>query len=129
MTRLKMELPRLGSRKRIGCEDAIRCFFDLKAAELEIYRDLHRNGPATAQEIGRRIGKDRSTAYRGVTHLVKNGLVKKGVKKQKSGGIYHTYLAVEPEKVQDILMDRIDDWYQTLKKAAERASVELGAKR
>jgi len=105
--------------------DALLYFFDLKETELCIYKDLLREGPATAKVLGERLGKDRTPAYTGVMRLVKCGLVKRSVKKKDEGGIYYTYDAVEPERVQDLLMDRIDEWHTTVTSSVGRLSSDL----
>ncbi|MGA1822860.1 MAG: helix-turn-helix domain-containing protein [Thermoplasmatota archaeon] len=107
------------------CENALICFFDLTAKEIDLYRDLLRNGPSTAAELGDRICRDRSTAYRAVTDLVNCGLVEKVKKVQEGGGIYHVYQAVEPEMVQEMLMERIETWHDQMLKAVSRTRDEL----
>lgn len=107
------------------CENALICFFDLSTKEVDLYRDLLRNGPSTAMELGDRICRDRSTAYRAVTDLVDCGLVEKVKKVQDGGGIYHVYQAVEPEHVQNMLLERIEMWHDQMKSAARRTRDEL----
>jgi predicted transcriptional regulator len=108
-----------------NCENAIRCFFDLNNQELHVYRELLEKGPGTAVEIGKRIERDRSTAYRSVTKLVDNQLVVKKTRNREGGGIFHVYEAVEPEMVQDMLIDAIEEWYRNVRTVVERTAVEL----
>jgi predicted transcriptional regulator len=109
----------------LNCDNAVKCFFDLNQKELDLYRDLVRNGPSTASELGERICRDRSTAYRSVSGLVENGLVEKKRMVQDGGGIFHVYQAVEPVRVQEMLHSRIDSWYRVMKKTADRAGDDL----
>jgi predicted transcriptional regulator len=108
-----------------NCENALRCFFDLSPLEVKVYRDLLDNGSGTAIDIGKRIGRDRSTAYRSVTTLVNNGLAVKDLKNREGGGIFYVYDAVEPEEVQVMLKEMIDSWYQEMQKVVDRASASL----
>lgn len=108
-----------------NCENALRCFFDLSPLEVKVYRELLDNGSGTALEIGNRIERDRSTAYRSVTKLVNNGLAVKKLKNRDGGGIFHVYEAVDPQEVQVMLKDLIDSWYDEMKIVVERASASL----
>lgn len=108
-----------------NCENALRCFFDLSPLEVKVYRELLDNGSGTALEIGARIERDRSTAYRSVTKLVNNGLAVKKLKNREGGGIFHIYEAVDPQEVQVMLRDIIDSWYNEMKIVVEKASASL----
>ena len=108
-----------------NCENALRCFFDLSPLEVRVYRDLLDNGPGTAVELGIRIDRDRSTAYRSLTKLVENDLVEKVIRNREGGGIFHVYQAVEPEQVQSMLRETIDIWYEEMQRVVQRASEAL----
>lgn len=108
-----------------NCENALRCFFDLSPLEVKVYRELLDNGSGTALEIGTRIERDRSTAYRSVTKLVNNGLAVKKLNNRAGGGIFHVYEAVDPQEVQVMLREIIDSWYDEMKVVVEKASASL----
>lgn len=108
-----------------NCENAMRCFFDLSPLELRVYRDLLENGPGTALEIGDRISRDRSTAYRSLTALVENDLARKKLLHREGGGIFHIYEPVDPILVQKMLEKAIDEWYLEMKKVVSGVSREL----
>jgi predicted transcriptional regulator len=108
-----------------NCENAMRCFFDLSPLELKVYRDLLDNGPGTALEIGNRISRDRSTAYRSLASLVNNDLVIKKLLNREGGGIFHIYEPVAPIQVQEMLEDAIDEWYLEMKGVVSKVSREL----
>jgi predicted transcriptional regulator len=108
-----------------NCENALRCFFDLSPLEVKVYRELLDSGSGTALEIGSRIERDRSTAYRSVTKLVNNGLAVKKLKNRAGGGIFHVYEAVDPQEVQVMLREIIDSWYEEMKVVVEKASASL----
>lgn len=111
--------------REAGCKDALMCFFDISDRELNLYRELLSTGPSTASELGGRLCKDRSTAYRAATSLVGNGLAVKRKEVQKGGGIYHVYQAVPPGDVKKMLRERINKWYEAMKDAVERTEEEL----
>jgi len=108
-----------------NCENALRCFFDLSPLEVKVYRDLLENGPGTAVELGKRIERDRSTAYRSLSRLVENDLAVKALRNREGGGIFHVYEAVEPEQVQLMLRETIDAWYDEMQRVVKRASEAL----
>ena len=108
-----------------NCENALRCFFDLSPLEVKVYRDLLENGPGTAVELGRRIERDRSTAYRSLSRLVDNDLAVKAIMNREGGGIFHVYEAVEPEQVQLMLRETIDAWYEEMQRVVKKASEAL----
>mgnify|MGYP002394945065 FL=1 len=107
------------------CQDALMCFFDISGRELNLYRELLANGPLTASQMGDRICKDRSTAYRAATSLVGNGLAVKKKEIQEGGGIFHIYEAVPPSDVKNMLRERIKSWYRDMTEAVERTEEEL----
>ena len=113
--------PRIGA----NCENAIRCFFDLSTQDLRVYRELLEHGVGTALEIGERIERDRSTAYRSVSKLVDNQLAVKRTRNREGGGIYHVYEAIDPERVQHLLIEAINEWYGNVKIVVERTAAEL----
>jgi len=108
-----------------NCENAMRCFFDLSPLELRVYRDLLENGPGTALDIGDRIRRDRSTAYRSLTALVENDLAGKKLFNREGGGIFHIYEPVDPVFVQKKLEKAIEEWYLEMKKVVSRVADEL----
>ncbi len=120
-----MDVKLFPRRMSSNCENAIRCFFDLSTQDLKVYRELLENGPGTAIEIGNRIGRDRSTAYRSVSKLVDNRLAFKKIRNREGGGIFHVYEAVEPDKVQEMLIETIEEWYTNVKSVVEKTSREL----
>ena len=108
-----------------NCENALRCFFDLSPLEVTVYRDLLDKGPGTAMELASRIHRDRSTAYRSLTKLVKNDLARKELLNREGGGIFHVYEAVEPDQVREMLQETIDMWYNEMKRTVSRIPKEL----
>lgn len=108
-----------------NCDKAIKCFFDLTSLDMQVYKELLRNGPGTALELGERISRDRSTAYRSLTRLVDVGMARKDNRTREGGGIFHVYSSVEPTEVQSMLKDIVSDWYSDMMDVVERTSREL----
>lgn len=114
------------SRKiRMNTDEMMEFFFHIKGEDLCIYRDLLKNGAATAKELGGRMGRDRGPVYSGVTSLVRTGLVKKTVKKRKAGGLFYVYNAVEPENAHDLLCERIKDWQNSIESSLTKVCSDL----
>jgi predicted transcriptional regulator len=120
-----MDVRLFGEKKGLNCENAIKCFFDLSSQDLKVYRELLFKGPGTALEIGGRIGRDRSTAYRSASKLVENQLAVKKVRNRDGGGIFHVYEAVDPDDVQDLLKEAIEEWYVNVRSVVDRTAHEL----
>jgi len=108
-----------------NCENALRCFFDLSPLDVKVYRDLLEKGPGTAFDLSKRIARDRSTAYRSLSKLVENDLAEKVIRNRDGGGIFHVYQAVDPEKVQIMLRETIDIWYDEMQSVVKKASEAL----
>ncbi|MFO8052190.1 MAG: helix-turn-helix domain-containing protein [Thermoplasmatota archaeon] len=118
----KLEFPRGAGA---NCDNALRCFFDLSPLDVNVYKELVDSGAGTPQEIGERISRDRSTAYRSLTNLVSSGIVEKELHNRRGGGIFHTYRALSPEKVQEILREMVDEWYGEMMDVIDRTSSDL----
>lgn len=108
-----------------NCENALRCFFDLSPLDVKVYRELIDNGQGTALEVGDRISRDRSTAYRSLSKLVASDIVVKKLLHREGGGIIHIYEAVPPDSVQTMLKDIVDKWYGEMMDVIEKTSAEL----
>jgi len=84
--------------------------------EIKIYKILLNNS-ARAIEIGKILGKDRSTIQRCLKKLVDCRMVKRKKKLIKGGGFYYIYTAVPIENLKKWLNKCIDKWYGEMKRA------------
>lgn len=69
----------------------------LTANELTLYQAFLKYGENSAAEVARKIGMDKSSAYRAVLNLEKNRLVIRGLKTKGT-----TYSAVSPDVLKDV---------------------------
>ena len=119
----------LRAAKLLQCRDVLQCIFDLNPIEIDIFRLLTREGPLSAADIGGRIGKDRSTAYRSLRHLQACRISYKETVNLKEGGYKHVYYATVPEKVKEEMETCLSDWYgkilTTVKRFPEDLEVSL----
>jgi predicted transcriptional regulator len=76
-------------------------------------------GPKSAEEIGKELGKDRSTAYRALRQLISCRIVYKKTIILNGGGHQHIYFSVEPEKVRDEMKIVLEEWIKKMRKAVQ----------
>ena len=70
-------------------------------------------------ELGEKIGKDRSTAYRCLKGLISCGICTKQRMTMERGGYFHVYFAVPPEEVKARLKECTEQWYRKTHNAIE----------
>ena len=108
------------AQRLLSCRDIIQCIFDLNELEIKIYRYLTKKGPKTAEDIGKALNKDRSTAYRALRQLQScRILYKKNVSLEK-GGHQHLYYAIEAEKVRDEMEEMLEEWITKMRQAVKK---------
>ena len=105
------------AQRLLSCRDIIQCVFDLNDFEIRAYRYLTLKGPKSAEEIGKKLGKDRSTAYRALRQLISCRIVYKKTIILDGGGHQHIYFPVEPEKVRDEMEIVLEEWIKKMRKA------------
>ncbi|RLF48240.1 MAG: TrmB family transcriptional regulator [Thermoplasmata archaeon] len=98
------------------CSDVFKCLFNIGENELTLYKILLERG-MRADEIGKVVGKNRSTVQRCLKKLIDCGMVRRYKKDIKEGGgYYYVYESVEPEKLKKWIEDCIERWYEEMKK-------------
>jgi predicted transcriptional regulator len=107
------------AQRLLSCRDIIQCVFDLNEFEIKIYRYLTSEGPKSAEEIGKIMGKNRSTAYRALRQLTSCRIVYKKTITLDKGGHQHIYYPVEPEKVRDEMKIVLEEWIKKMRKAVQ----------
>ncbi len=113
------ESPLQGIPSSRSCEDLVQCVFNLNPLEVKIYQLLVAEGPLRADEVGKKVNRDRSTAYRCLRHLMTCNMCYKEQKYLEQGGYYHLYTAEPPEEVQKKLETCIEDWHGKMKTAVD----------
>ncbi|MCK5038534.1 MAG: helix-turn-helix domain-containing protein [Thermoplasmata archaeon] len=93
----------------ISCKDAISCFFNLNALEVNTYNTLVRLGPMTNKQLAEELDRDRSTVYRALHKLMACGLVFEDEKIGR-GGNTGNYVPVPPLEIKKEVEKRLENW-------------------
>jgi len=101
--------------KNICCDDVLKCVFELNNLDIDVYKKLKKFGELRADELAKKIKKDRSTVYRSLQKLICCNLCLKETKNILKGGYYHIYRCDEISEAKKELEDCIDKWYQQMK--------------
>ena len=90
----------------------LESFHGLKRLDREVFDTLtDSDEPLTVQEIGDRVDRERSTAYRAVQRLLEAGYIQKEQVNYDQGGYYHVYRVADPEEVAEEMQRMLNDWY------------------
>jgi predicted transcriptional regulator len=95
----------------IVCEDLIECITGSGKLDKEIYFAIMENGRMDLDEIAEEVDRERSTAYRAAQRLEENGFLDKRKEGKQGGGYRHIYEPVDPDKVADEMLNRLNEWY------------------
>lgn len=95
----------------IVCEDLIECITGSGKLDKEVYFTIMENGSMGLDEIAEAVDRERSTAYRAVQRLEENGFLNKTKEGKEGGGYRHIYEPVDPDKVADQMLNRLNEWY------------------
>jgi predicted transcriptional regulator len=99
----------------LTCHDLVRCLFNLNQTELGILEILPEGEALTAQQVGKLLGVDRSTAYRGLEKLVSLRLVFKERRTGKSRGYTNVYQRVSERELYRKAEENLDTCYARIK--------------
>lgn len=95
----------------IVCEDLIECITGSGQLDKEVYFAIMEEDGMDLDEIAEKVDRERSTAYRAVQRLEENGFLNKRKEGKEGGGYRHVYEPVDPDKVADQMLDRLNEWY------------------
>ncbi len=95
----------------IVCEDLIECITGSGQLDKEVYFAIMEEDGMDLDEIAEKVDRERSTAYRAVQRLEENGFLDKRKEGKEGGGYRHIYEPVDPDKVADQMLDRLNEWY------------------
>ncbi len=98
------------------CEEIAKCVLGLKDIDIDAYKIIVAKGPMTAEHLGELLNRERSTAYRSLQSLAGCGLVHRETRTISSGGYYYEYIALDPCKMKEMILENIDEWYIKMKK-------------
>ena len=100
---------------KICCDDVLKCVFDLNNLDIDVYNKLKKFGEMRADELAKKINKDRSTVYRSLQKLACCNLCLKETKNIGRGGYYHIYRWNNISEAKKELEECIDKWYKQMK--------------
>jgi len=73
--------------------------FDLRRTDIVVLREISSKETLSAEEVGRLVGRDRSTAHRSLERLVRCGLCIKGRKGVSPRGFFNTYRRISDREL------------------------------
>lgn len=99
-------------QKDMDCEGLLECFHGLKELDKQVFRTVvDASEPLTVDEIGERVDRERSTAYRAVQRLIQAGFIQKEQVNYDQGGYYHIYRPTDPSTITDDMQRMLNKWY------------------
>ncbi len=107
------------------CEEIAKCILGLKNIDIEAYKALIVKGPMTAENLGKLLNREQSTAYRSLQSLIGCGLVYRETKTISTGGYYYEYTALDPCRMKEIVLKNIDEWCNRMKARLAEIDTEI----
>lgn len=101
----------------LTCSDLIKCMFRLSDTETVILQSIEEVESLTAQEISKRINRDRATAYRGLEKLVAVGLMHKERRGREGRGYSNYYRKMARKDILKKSEMKLDRCYTAIKNA------------
>jgi predicted transcriptional regulator len=90
----------------------LECFHGLTELDRAVFETLVAAAePLTVDEVGERVDRERSTAYRAVKRLQEAGFVEREQRTYGGGGYYHVFRPADPDAVADDMQRLLNDWY------------------
>ena len=106
------------------CNDLVKCMFRLSETEIFIIKSFEEMEGLTAQEVGNRIKRDRTTAYRALEKMVSIGLFHKERRGRVGRGYSNYYFKVAQWEILRRAEKRLDKCYTAIKTALMNAESE-----
>ena len=111
--------------ENICCKDVLQYVFDLNFLDLEVYKKLKEVKESRADDLAKKLGKERSTVYRSLQKLASCDLCTKTTKTINTGGYYHIYTYNNAKKVRKEIESCIDEWYNHMKQILQDFEKEM----
>jgi len=108
--------------KKMQCDEAIKCVFDLNKLDINVYKQLKKMGESRADELASCLDKERSTVYRSLQKLTDAGICIKCQKTLSQGGYYFIYRCKNIADVQKKARHCLDTWYESMKETLDLLS-------
>ena len=105
----------INPENNINCDNVIQCIFELNKLDVKVYKILKKTREIRADELAKKLKKDRSNVYRSLQNLTCCGLCIKEQRNIENGGYYHTYRFSNTKKIKKELEKQINNWYIKMK--------------
>jgi len=102
------------TRKSATCSDLLSCLYNLKPIDIEVLTAVAKKENATLDQIAQTVERDRSSIHRCLSKLLTAGLVNKETKGLKIGGYYHVYSMVEPTRIKQHAIQKVQEITESL---------------
>jgi predicted transcriptional regulator len=106
----------LDDTKNLQCDDAVKCVFNLNNLDIEVYKLLKKSGELRADELAKKLDKERSTVYRSLQKLANCGMCDKITRNLAQGGYYHVYTCLDNKTIKKHAERCLEQWYMAIKK-------------
>ena len=104
----------------LSCLDVVKCIHNLTDTDILILENLPRDDAITAQEVAKLIGKDRSTAHRGLEKLVVCGVCYKEKRAGTPRGYSNYYHRIPARELYKMTEQSLDKCYAQVKDALKK---------
>lgn len=101
-------------KEDIECEDLLECITGSGELDKKIYFTVLEKGAMDLDEMAEQVDRERSTIYRAVQRLEENGFLNKEKAGREGGGYRHIYEPVDPDKVAEDMLNRLNEWYSDM---------------
>ena len=109
----------------LSCLDVVKCIYNLTDTDILIFENLPMDEGITAQDVSKLIGKDRSTAHRGLEKLVACGVCYKERRAGTPRGYSNYYHRIPARELYKKTEASLDKCYVQVKEALKNID-ELG---
>ena len=101
----------------VSCTDVVRCIYNLSQTDTKTFNSMPEKAGMTASDIGKAIGKDRSTAHRSLEKLISCGLCHKERKTGRRRGYVYEYVRISDADLFRETGKKLDKCYAQVNKA------------
>ena len=96
--------------KNINCDNVIQCIFELNSLDIKVYKTLKETEEIRADEIAKKLKKDRSNVYRSLQKLTCCRLCIKEQRNIENGGYFHIFKSSNTTKIAAIQKEGFKGW-------------------
>lgn len=105
--------------QNIDLTQVVRCSLGLTRAEYRVLINALKTKNFTVEKMSNKMGLDRTTIQKGLSKLLKKGLVERRQLNRDSGGYTYVYAAKDVETVKKKVKTTIRTWAKRTEKEVE----------